>query len=496
MCLLGAGALFLYADPLIAMVRQWDASPMYSYAFAVPPVALFLLWTRREDLQRQPVRPARFVGGAVLVLALVMLVAGRAASVQIVQQFSFLIAIVGVGLILFGPGHLRLAAPALAYLTFMIPFWDVFTEPLHRPFQDKSAAVGVAMLQTVGIPVHREGTIISLSNMTLEVARQCSGVNYLIAVLAIALPLCYVRLRGWWRRVLLIGSAMVVAALANGVRVALIGALAYWDIGSPLHGPFHVLHGLFVAGIGYVVLFAGLHVVEKGQTPAHPLAANSSAERHNPATWSVRIAGGLAVAFWTLAIASAMPLSVRAALAIPLDRLPAQLGNWTMDLTEIEGGELATGWSVADSQIHRRYRQANGTLASVQIWYFESQAQSHELVNSESAHLHRSAVVRAFPVANGQTLTANVVRLPGEIGLFWYELDGGPEFSHYSAKMKSLWSTLVSRRSNGAAVMLRTTRSPEEADDAIIEPLENLAAEVHGALARHWSSAAFDHGAR
>ena len=40
-CLLGAGVLFLYADPLTAMVRLWDASPMYSYAYTVPPIALY-----------------------------------------------------------------------------------------------------------------------------------------------------------------------------------------------------------------------------------------------------------------------------------------------------------------------------------------------------------------------------------------------------------------------------------------------------------------------
>ena len=45
--------------------------------------------------------------------------------------------------------------------------------------------------------------------------------------------------------------------LANGLRVALISALAHWEFTSALHGPMHVLHGLFVAAVGYVVLFLG-----------------------------------------------------------------------------------------------------------------------------------------------------------------------------------------------------------------------------------------------
>ena len=38
----------------------------------------------------------------------------------------------------------------------------------------------------------------------------------------------------------------------------MIGALVYYDLGAPLHGPAHVLHGLFVSAIGHVALFVGL----------------------------------------------------------------------------------------------------------------------------------------------------------------------------------------------------------------------------------------------
>ena len=83
--------------------------------------------------------------------------------------------------------------------------------------------------------------------MRIEVARACSGVNYLVAVLALGLPLAYLYLRSWWRRGVLIASALLIAAAANSLRVALIGVLVYYDLGAPLHGPAHVLHGLFVS---------------------------------------------------------------------------------------------------------------------------------------------------------------------------------------------------------------------------------------------------------
>ena len=117
-------------------------------------------------------------------------------------------------------------------------------------------------MRVIGIPLFRDGTLITLPNLTLEVARECSGVNYLVAVLALALPMAFLRLRESVAPSLLVVSALVVAALANGAARRLDRALAYWDIGSPLHGPFHVLHGLFVAAVGFVVIFAGLQLLK------------------------------------------------------------------------------------------------------------------------------------------------------------------------------------------------------------------------------------------
>jgi exosortase len=486
-CLLGAGLLMAYAGPLTAMVHRWDGSPMYSYAYTVPPIALYLLWSRRLELRRQPTRPARLTGGIVLASALLLLALGQIAAFQVVQQVSFLIALAGVVMFLFGMTHFRICAPALAYLLFMVPLWDVVTEPLHWPFQNNSAKLGVALLHAIGIPAYREGTVIALPGVTIEVARQCSGVNYLVAVLALALPLSFLRLRRWWPRIALVTAATAIAALANGFRVALIGALSHWEIGSPLHGPFHVLHGLFVAAVGYVVLFVGLHVLEAREKQAS--ATDASAEPAAPLhpMWTTRAVTALAVVFWIVALLGTRTMAVPVALATPLDRLPLQLGIWTIAPIAFVSEEPPADWSGADSQIVRRYGRTDGPMATVGIWYFESQRQDHEIVNAKVAALHRTAVSRALPLGDGSTLTVNIVRGANDIGMFWYELDGVPEASQHVAKLRSLWTALTSRRSNGAAIMLRSTLEGQSEPEAL-RALDDLAGQVHAALARQWRS--------
>lgn len=484
---LALGVVFVFADPLLAMMRKWDTSPMYSYGYTVPAISLFLLWVRRDKFQARPLRPARLSGVAIIALALLMQVLGQVASIQVIQQIGFLVAIVGVVLFLFGTNYLAVSAPAIAYLLFMVPIWDTFTEPLHWPFQNYSAQLGVALMQWIGIPVYRDGTFIALPNLLLEVARECSGINYLIAVLALALPLAFLRLRQNWRRVLLVVSALTIAALANGLRVALIGTLAHYEVGSPLHGPFHVLHGLFVAGIGYVVLFVGLQALQKGDSasavdpsPSHPITAL-------PSHWHLREAFGLAAIFWTLVLVGVTPQVHGVLLAKPLETLPERLGDWTLDPTgtvaDPPDDTLLRYWNGANRTLARRYRGADGRTVTVAIWYFESQQQGRELINHSVSDLHRQSLPAALPLPDGTTLRANKVQWEKsrQAGLFWYDLGVSSESDQYVTKLRSLWNVLRSGRSNGAAIMLRT-----DGDATAFVALENFAKEVQPALSLLW----------
>ena len=393
--LLAAGTLLAFRDPILAMAAQWDGSPMYSYGYVIPFISAYLLWSRREQFTHHPVAPSRLAGGAVVLGSLAALAMGRVNAIQIIEQLAFVSAIVGIVLFVFGRAYLTLAAPAIAYLLFMVPFWDAFTEPLHWPFQVNSAKLGVAMMQVIGLPVYREGTIITLPNLVMEVARECSGVNYLVAVLALALPMAFLKLEQGWRRIVLIGSSLIVAALANSLRVALIGTLAYYEVGSPLHGPFHVLHGLFVAGIGFVVIFVGLRLLEDTATPAAPERAVAN-QWQIQADWQLRDVFGLATLFWTLAFVGVAPQAVEVGLARPLETLPLQLGGWTA-VGSGSGANIPASpsvlaaWSGADRKLERLYRAESGQTVRVEVYYFAVQRQGREIISSASADLHRQA---------------------------------------------------------------------------------------------------------
>ena len=487
--LLAAGTLLVFRDPLQSMVERWDVSPMYSYGYIVPVISAFLIWVRAEEFARTSVAPSRLAGGALVVASLAALAVGRVNAIQVLEQLAFISTLAGIVLFLFGRRYLVLSAPAIGYLLFMVPIWDVFTEPLHEPFQMNSARIGVALMRGIGIPLYQEGTIIALPNITIEVARECSGVNYLVAVLALGLPMAFLRLRGPWRRLLLVTSSLAVAALANGLRVALIGSLAYWDIGSPLHGPFHVLHGLFVAAIGFVVIFVGLRFLEEDEpAPAmvRPEAANSAAG----ASWRPADAYGLATLFLTLAFVGVAPQAREVGLARPLESLPLRLGQWSAELPEPgakSSEELApvAAWIGADRRLARVYRSAAGETISVELYYYAVQSQGHELVSDKSAELHRNT--SAVNIDSGSSaFAANVGEwsaAKGETALFWYDTNGRVESGQLATKLATMWRAMLSGQTNGAAIVLRTATSPTSLDG-----LQDLAKVLQPALVGLWTS--------
>ena len=165
--------------------------------------------------------------------------------------------------------------------------WNPAIRVLQPLSQILSARIATGLLQVLGIPAFWSSTKVVLSNVTLEVMRECSGVNQVLAIVALALPSSYVLLRGFPRRFALVGLSVMVAYLSNGVRIALVGLLAYrglGNLGDFLQG-MHVFEGVVVSAFGYLVIFACIPVLSRigrrrdpdGRVPSEPAPASSLA---------------------------------------------------------------------------------------------------------------------------------------------------------------------------------------------------------------------------
>ena len=167
--LIGAFVL-VYYQTTETLAEYWSANDTYSYAFLVPLISAYVIWLRREELKRVPVAPAWGLGSLALAAGLLMLIVGRVSSTNLIEAVSLLVSLCGLILLTLGTRMMRALAFPVAYLLAMIPFWDIFTNRLHAPFQMYSAALGVGALRLFGIPVLAQGVFIELPDITLEVA--------------------------------------------------------------------------------------------------------------------------------------------------------------------------------------------------------------------------------------------------------------------------------------------------------------------------------------
>ncbi|MEP7242423.1 MAG: exosortase/archaeosortase family protein [Gammaproteobacteria bacterium] len=265
--LLGALITLAFATtytPVVQILRQqWATNDTYSFGFLVPFISGYLIWRRRERLWALPVRPSFASGGAIVAAAAGALLLGRLTAIVAFQEVSLVLMLIGMVALMLGLRFVRELWFPLAYLFLMLPMWETITDALHHPSQLLSAWLAGNLLQAVNIPVHREQEYLQLPNITLEVASVCSGVNFLVAVLAIGLPQAYLYLRGWLPRAAVILFAVVVALLSNGVRVATIGFLSYHQLSAAVHGPGHILQGLFVSSIGIVAVLTGVSLLAR-----------------------------------------------------------------------------------------------------------------------------------------------------------------------------------------------------------------------------------------
>ncbi len=453
----------LYAPVFLEVVGQWMSNDLYSYGILVPGLSAWLVWARRDRLGAAVVGPSYLLGVPVLAVGLAMLVAGRAGGIESAEALSMVVTLAGGILLLLGKAVFRVIAVPIAYLLLMLPIWEVFTSRLHLPFQLFSAEVGVALLQMLGVPAYQQETVIELPRIVLEVAQACSGVNYLVAVIAIGLPLAYLFLEGWVPRVLLIVLGVGIAVIGNAVRVTLIGLLAHYGFAGDVHGPYHVLQGLFVSMTGYAALFVGLALLRRRgalpqDEPVIPAAARTTRRVAPPASVRGHVGRGLAVAAAFAVVAGLvgrLGLEPRV-LGGDLRALPLSIGEWLGATDVSEYPEIWSGG--ADDQLLRRYQTADGGLVRLYVGYYSRQAKGKELINYRARHVDREAAPLIVATPDGRSVELRVlVRRDGvrhRLMIFWYDLGGRVVSDPYAVKALTVWNAIRGQGTNGAVIVL------------------------------------------
>jgi EpsI family protein len=463
-----------YAGVVAGLARAWVSSEVYSYGVAVLAIAAYMVWTKSSYLRSLPDSPDYLLGLPIVFAGIGILAAGHIALLTQLQQASLVVTVAGFVLLLFGRRAFACLWFPLAYVLLGFPIWDALIGQLQPPSQLLSGRIAASLLQAIGTPVLQDGNKLALPTVTLDVMRECSGVNQLLAVLAMALPAGFIFLSSWVRRAALIGFAIVSSYLGNGARIALVGFLATRGLSNGDLRGLHLFEGLVVSALCYLLILAclsGLAATERTGKPAKSndcAATEGMRQARRPwfeiATLTAALSMGVALLFFRTP-------DVR--LGSDLRTFPTRIGEWSLDswprldrfpaiddelVQAYPSPQSERRFVAIDDELVRVYRNSSGQQVRLYIGYHRSQREGKELTGEAGHLLNAVSMPIRLQLGSRTVELGEVVResRSGKRGvLYWYDLNGRMFSSMYLAKRYMAWDALTRGRSNGAVVMVQ-----------------------------------------
>jgi exosortase len=264
---------FAYATVLAKLSYDWWTDENYSHGLLIPFIIGYILWAGRDKFASARANASVWLGGAAVAIALMALWAGVAGSELYIQRMSLVLLLAGIVVYFWGVQLFKLILVPLFLLILAIPIPAIIFNKIAFPLQLFASRCAVWSMQTLGIPVLRQGNVIELKPLNsfatkkLEVVEACSGIRSLMTLITLAVVFAYfthpqsdpahpkTRRYGILRAVIIVVSAVPIAIVTNALRVSGTGVLAHYYGTQVADGFFHSFSGWVVYIVAFLILF-------------------------------------------------------------------------------------------------------------------------------------------------------------------------------------------------------------------------------------------------
>lgn len=264
--------VLLYASVLKGLVLQWWTDPDYGHGFFVPLFSCFVLWRQRKCWTATEIKPSNF-GLVVMMAAVALLLIGSLGAELFTSRFSLVVMLTGMILFLAGWGMLRAVAFPLAFLVLMIPIPAIIYNQVTLPLQLLASRLATFWLETVNVPVLRDGNVLVLSNYSMEVVEACSGIRSLLTLISLGIIYGFFVERRRWVRYTLVILMVPSAIISNSLRIMGAAMIAHRFGPAAAEGFLHTFSGwvIFVASLLVLLGFHWIlrHIGNRQMKTAH-----------------------------------------------------------------------------------------------------------------------------------------------------------------------------------------------------------------------------------
>ncbi len=203
----------LFAPVFVDMLLQYWDSSTYNHILFVPLIIGWLVKLRAPELAKLAPR-AWWPGLVPFAGAMFLWLVADVTGIALGEHLAVVVALQSTVLAILGPRVCAALLFPLLYGLFLVPFGDELVPTL----QMITADLTIALTHWSGIPAVIEGVFIDTPAGLFEVAEACSGVKFLIAMIALGTLTAHVCFASWKRRAIFMAVAVVLPILANGVR--------------------------------------------------------------------------------------------------------------------------------------------------------------------------------------------------------------------------------------------------------------------------------------
>ena len=256
------------AAALVAYSLNRESS---SHIILIPFVSLVLLYSGRARIFSSPRMSygpgiALICAGlAIYFTALSGLTAQRGDALLPVATFALILLWVGGFLLLYGIQAARAAAFPLLFLLLMIPLPEGVLARLIHSLQEGSTEISYLLFRAVHVPVLKQGFLLYLPSVTIEVAEECSGIRSSVALFITCLLAAHLFLRTTWRQAFFALLALPLAIIKNGIRIVTLSLLSIYVDPGFLTGRLHHEGGFVFFLLVLAILVPILRMLQKSE---------------------------------------------------------------------------------------------------------------------------------------------------------------------------------------------------------------------------------------
>ncbi|MDE0865294.1 MAG: exosortase/archaeosortase family protein [Rubripirellula sp.] len=278
LCLLIGSAVYSFWPTLQWAEATWRIEPDYSHGYLVLPLALILIWLRKDTFPGVKQR-TQWGGLSLIGFSILMRISSRLLYMDFLDGYSIVFLIAGIVWLLVGLPALKWAAPAIGFLLLLIPLPYKFEHALSWELQGIATTMSTGMLRIIGKPAIAEGHMIWVGETKLMVAQACSGMRIFVGMIALALFWAATVKRCWLDRIILLIAAVPLALFVNSLRITVTGILFGWYETESSHQLIHDWSGYLMIPIAAALLWMIKAYWEQLYLPVNVLSANESLRR-------------------------------------------------------------------------------------------------------------------------------------------------------------------------------------------------------------------------